>query len=508
VVAVNKSLTGLENFKKHATLKGHVEDKKSVKNYIGGTKKNVNFNLDESIESMKKTGSTTNGSKAFNMSESTRFRLTEDEKNEMINDIFVDFAYGLVEIFTNQSFNMQRIKPLDFSDLKKKIQDAKVSYKQLTKEEKKLYIAKLLDLKAKQKIEKARRVEELKLPGVKQQILKIKNEAAGGPRLNFYIPFNSEEIEMAKCCILNSWEFPPPTYFDPFFVFTKPTTVKKSLMIDTHMIESKEKSDKEKSVTTKDKDKDKDKLDDSNDSIDAKTTNKSGWNKEIYLQLLHYNVEQFKEYEEPLKRVQGNWINFVEFNNIMNNYIVLHNSKFYKHSLVIDNNWYNYKTESYESSYDNKVFLLSPSESLNNNLKKNADKKCVLVVFEPNYSSNKDFENIDSYIIIQIFNHEGSQISNEICLKTHFSTFQCDYLEPEEKYYFVVKNEVTPFGYNLTIHSDHSIEALSTLTYLKQEKQLADYSFKHEHPAIKANSFYLLMKLKIDVSQPNYKINH
>lgn len=412
-----------------------------------------------------------------------------------------DFAYGLVEIFTNQNFNMQRLKPLDFSDLKKDYQDAKVSFKQLTKDEKKVYKAKIHDLLSKHKEEKARRIEELKLSGMKHKILKIKNDAFRGTTLNFYLAFNNDEIEMAKICLLNSWDFPPPTFFDPFFIFKKKSTVvdpKKEIIEkvkDDKIAQNKESKEKES--------KDKEKLDDTLDSNEpAKSpTKSSGWSRDIYLQLLHNNIDIYNDPKEPLKRIPGHWINYSEFSNLMNNYIILHNTKYYKNSLVIDNNWYNFKNEIYEPNFDNKVFLLSPPSdtSYNNNCKTNEDKKSLLIVFEPNYSRNKNFSNIGSYITIQIINKNGEEATDEICLKDHFSTMQLDILEPNRKYYLLIKDEVTPLGYNLTLYSDYDIEAINTLTFLKNEKKMIDYNFKNEHPPIKANSFYLLMKLKLEV---------
>ena len=56
------------------------------------------------------------------------FELRNWNLNEKVNDqIYSDFAYSIVEIFYSNEFNMKRLKPVDFSDLRKKIQDAKVS---------------------------------------------------------------------------------------------------------------------------------------------------------------------------------------------------------------------------------------------------------------------------------------------------------------------------------------------------------------------------------------------
>ena len=50
--------------------------------------------------------------------------LKQVSLNEKVNDqIYSDFAYSIVEIFYSNEFNMKRLKPVDFSDLRKSLKN-------------------------------------------------------------------------------------------------------------------------------------------------------------------------------------------------------------------------------------------------------------------------------------------------------------------------------------------------------------------------------------------------
>ena len=54
-------------------------------------------------------------------------------------NIIVNYAYSINDFFSNGNFNMNRLKPLNFSDLKRNLKDTNVVYKQLSEKEKKEY---------------------------------------------------------------------------------------------------------------------------------------------------------------------------------------------------------------------------------------------------------------------------------------------------------------------------------------------------------------------------------
>lgn len=137
--------------------------------------------------------------------------------NEALNrkDILHNFVYSILEFFDNKKYNMDRLRPLDFSDLKKIVKDAQPSgvYKRLSVAEKKKYLTNLLDMKNKQIEIKNKRIEEIKMVGKQLYFVKIKNECVGIPKFDFFIPYCDYDIYMVKKCILNSWFLPPPAYY-------------------------------------------------------------------------------------------------------------------------------------------------------------------------------------------------------------------------------------------------------------------------------------------------------
>ena len=58
--------------------------------------------------------------------------------------LICDVGYTLLEIFQCGNFNMSKLKPIDFSDMKL---DIKVKYKQMSPEEKAVYLEKIKDIK-------------------------------------------------------------------------------------------------------------------------------------------------------------------------------------------------------------------------------------------------------------------------------------------------------------------------------------------------------------------------
>ena len=51
-------------------------------------------------------------------------------------NIIVNYAYSINDFFSNGNFNMDRLKPLNFDDLKRNLKDSNVVYKQLSESEK------------------------------------------------------------------------------------------------------------------------------------------------------------------------------------------------------------------------------------------------------------------------------------------------------------------------------------------------------------------------------------
>ena len=127
--------------------------------------------------------------------------------------IYYDFAYSVVETFNNYEFNMQRVKPIDFSDLKK---EKGKDWKHMSKEEKKKYREDKKETTRKMKEIAVSRIEEFQRPGKEYFFVKLRNSIIG-KGLNFYIPFSEYEVLVAQRCIYNGWDFPPVEYFETTF---------------------------------------------------------------------------------------------------------------------------------------------------------------------------------------------------------------------------------------------------------------------------------------------------
>jgi hypothetical protein len=377
---------------------------------------------------------------------------------------------------------MIRTKLLDFSDLKMKIQQAKVNYKELSREEKKNYIQGIMELKAKQKEEKLKRIEDLKLKGKKITFVKIKNESSNSQSLTFILEYSNEEIEMAKKCLLNKWEFPPPSFFEHYF------QQKHTNFPDLY--------------------------DDYLKSPKKSTTINSGWNKETYLQLI--GNEQFSNEQEPLQKFAGAWVDYEEFKSLFKKFIVLHNPKFYRTQIKLDDNWYNYVNDVYEPNPDFQVFNILPitntsTDYLSNNNKLNKLNSCLLILFEPNIDKNLQLIDIPFYIIMDLLDNQGNSIIENINLTSFYHAYQIDTLSPTKEYFLVIKSLISPFGYHLSLFSDHGIETLSYNNYLKRIRNYYSYSLRIEHSSIEKNKYFLLMRAVFKVSQRcklNYQLKY
>ncbi len=388
------------------------------------------------------------------------------------NQIYSDFAYSIVEIFCSDDFNMARLKPIDFSDLKRKILDARVSYKQLSKEDKKNYIQNLKDLKSKQNEEKTKRLDELKKPGNKFFLMKVKSDCIDrkSPPLNFQLEFSDKEIEMAKLCMANSWNFPPPNFFT-----------------DTYMTSHDVSSDNGP--------------EDPKARHDIQSLN---WTEEFYKeQILLNDLVKYENYKNINSRMKGLWMTIKKFSEIFKYFIVLHNPTFYPYEMTINNLYINFNQDLYSPDPEYSVFHLSPGKAETSNNKENLKNSCVLLLFEANTSSQMNFHSdkfrdINYYVILDILNSNCQSILQNriLCLSQFFSVFQYDYLNPEEHYYLIIKGSISPFGYHMKILSDHIIENLSYQSFLKMTQNYTSHSFNIQIPPIKENQFYLLARMK------------
>ena len=143
--------------------------------------------------------------------------LLKKSKEQLNNRVYTGLLYSIVELFNNKEFNMNRLLPIDFSDLRELMKNFNTTnvFKQLSRAEKREYIKKLKDIKTIQKEEKTKRIENLKLKGKKYFSIKIENHSVEEP--TFITNHNDEEIQMTKKCLTNNWDYPPIRYLNEVY---------------------------------------------------------------------------------------------------------------------------------------------------------------------------------------------------------------------------------------------------------------------------------------------------
>ena len=415
-------------------------------------------------------------------------------------NIIVNYAYSINDFFSNGNFNMNRLKPLIFDDLKRNLKESNVVYKQLSEEEKKEYILKRKKLKEKQLILKNQKIEELQYEGKPFLIIKIKNNSIGQYDLNSVLYYSEKEIFMAKKCMLNNWKFPPPDFFNDFFKRTD------------KLLEEEEKSNNElrlkqqkilmKYQNNPNLKKEQEDLIILNEP-QKKKINDFDWTRKDYIyNLLDNNLSKFESTEDHpikdpiLKTSGGNWMSFSDFISLFNAFLVLHNPNalFNGSNLCVDNNWKDYKIDCYEPQ-DHFMVL-----KLNNEEIEDKDKIFAgFIIFEPNDDKTLASKNkINNYIIIDIVDEENNIIFKNITMNKFYSTHHIENLKGGLNYYIIIRGGIFQFGYVLQLYSEgHKIENMTYQNYLIQTLGYQNTIAKIEHPLINNENFYLLARLRI-----------
>ena len=415
-------------------------------------------------------------------------------------NIIVNYAYSINDFFSNGNFNMDRVKPLNFDDLKRNLKESNVVYKQLSESEKREYILRRKKLKEAQLSFKNQRIEQLQNEGKPFLIIKIKNNSLGQYDLNSVLFYSEKEIFMAKKCMLNNWKFPPPEFFNDFFrrtdlLLEEETKLNEELKLKQQKIILKY----EKNPNLKKNEEDLIIL----NELPKKKITDFDWTRQDYIYLLLDNkLSQFENSEEHvirdpiLKTSGGNWMSFSDFMTLFNAFLVLHNPNalFSGSNLCVDNNWKDYKIDCYEPMDDFMVLKLSNEEI------ENKDKIFTgFIIFEPNDDKTLPSKNkINNYIIIDIVDEENNTIFKNITMNKFYSTHHIENLNGNLNYYIIIRGGIYQFGYVLQLYSEgHKIENMTYQNYLIQTLGYQCATAKIEHPLINNEHFYLLARLRI-----------
>lgn len=487
--------------------------------------------------------------------------VNNESKTNYREDIIINFIYSVCDFFNNKKFNMERLRPLDFSDLKKLVNDAQPPgmYKRLSGEEKKKYLSNLLETKNKLIEIKNQRIEDVKKEGKQMFLIKIKNKCIGIPKFDFYIPYNDYEIYIVKKCLLNSWFLPPPSYYlerfskstgeeekndelnasKKFFKIFFPISLNNKNLLDLlskniHLYLKKEWLEEDKYFShhkqeNKKISKDVEEKESENNhnetnlyppnpnlKIDISNTGKSLHHKKkkINSETMHTLLNDYTDYStqalEPIMNSKGSgvWLNYPEFKKYFNSCVFFFNPKMFKNILNLDNNW-NYNYDCYEFNYNFSIIYLHlddadiPNHFFKNNL------SSLFIVFEPNDSNCENTLEIDYYADFDLVDSStGKIIREKIHLTNFYSNIFIEEMDCRKSYFLILKSFMTPFGFNLTLFSDHNMEYMNYDTYIKNFANFVSQKFNMDYLLIEKNKNYLLGKFSIkSCEQVKFKIN-
>ena len=439
--------------------------------------------------------------------------------------IICDVGYTLLEIFQCGNFNMKRLKPIYFGDMKL---DIKVKYKQMSPEEKAIYLDQIKELRIKQKKEKENRTNKYLDIGTNILCLKFTNESDCDNEKKVYqieTLYNLREIEAAKFCIKNNFAFPPEKYFESTFIpklskdeetgeinfWTKNFYHKllknyfkaKEEEIKLMLEEQKrlERLKKEEEAKKKGEEYYPEEDDDNNEE-------------ENQLNLLQEFEEKSVTFNEDLNKsiesiIPGTWMPYDSFRECFDNFILFKNMDEFKNHLVIDNIWYNYDKDIYEEKENSNIIHLTKIDSENNRnnnpeINNILEESELYVVFEPNsekskksvsselsYEINEETKKGNKYndlvfsisIVvyeIDLSNKKASKIASYL-LKDYFSIININLSKltknPENKEYFIniQGGGLCPFGYHLQFLSNsYTLENYSFTQFLCDFKNFTE----------------------------------
>jgi hypothetical protein len=408
------------------------------------------------------------------------------QTNIKFNQILEGTLYSVFELFTNKEFNMTRLKILDFSDLKKRMKESKLSYKILDKEEKKIYIHQMIELKTILKLEKFKRIDALKNSGETYNCLKMKNNSCG-VEISFKDSLTDEEFEMAKKCVLNNWKFPPSYFFDRNFMSRGRSN---ESLVDNFSCNS---PSPKKNVSIKY----------SEEVLENKENSRLRY-KDIYNQLTAADNHKNFPILEPLEREEGEWVRMSDFLSNFNSLIILHNPKYYSYSLQVDCNWYNYKSDLHEIDEDCRVFKLTPSEEMkkakdfyDNNNKFNPFDSCVLIYASLNNENTITFSQSHFYIHFDLIN-SNKHLKETFKLDINKKSLQIDNLKIDNEYYLVIRDCLAPSGFHLSLNSSHNITKLSYSKYLVDQLNFKLHKFILDRNNIQKNKVYVMSRFIVN----------
>ena len=483
-------------------------------------------------------------------------------------NIISNYVYPINDFFTNEDFNMRRLKFMDFSDLERVLNDRKVQFKQLALNEKKQYLIARKELKIKQIEEKNKRLNELKEKGNEYVLLKITDRAVDAPEIEFFKEYNENEINLAKKCLLNNWMFPPVEFFENDFK-RREEMKRQQWLLALSMAKDKkdeEESNTQKEVSVKKKKKKilnltRSRKDETlinanavNQQVEDTVNNNMGneiitqqqvvqqqqsqqlqqpqqhkkkkkkygpfaWNQELYVEYIGGNTDIYKTNNiEPMHSlIPGKWLTtsdmMLNFNKLL---IIQNHNKIYHNKILADNNWNYYTTDSFESLAEYNSFILTYDRTSKDEDDPLDKEYSLLIIFEPFNEEMQEhidcraiFQPFISFDLINISNGMEIPIQSNILLNKFYSIYTYTHLNRNEIYLIKIVGGTFPMGYVLQVMTEnHNIRNLTHDQYLKEYQHYTLTSFHCEHPIIEQDKFYLISRIAVLVNDDDSSNNN
>ena len=452
--------------------------------------------------------------------------------------LICDVAYTILELFQCGIFNMDRLKPIDFSDMKL---DIKVKYKQMSPDEKAKYLEKIKDLKIRQKKEKIVRIAKYMENGSNMLFIKITNESILKEVKKAYeieTLFDLREIEAAKLCIKNNYFFPPENYFENTFI-PKLTKDEETGEVNFwtknfyHRLLKGYFKEEEKKIQEKEEKEQKEEKEKEKEEKDEK--------KNLFQEFEDKSMEFNNELSNLVNNIRkGTWMRYNVFKNCFNNFILFKSMNKFKYNLNIDNIWYNYEKDIFEENENSKIIFLERDESIDliqtNNTQNILKEKELYLIFEPNsekntksvssemsYERNEEtklgnkFNDLNYFVTISIYEvTEGKSVNKikTLTLKDYFNVYNIDISEfqksKDSKSFFIsIQSGLNPFGFNLEFLSNYyKLENYSFNQFLIEYKNYHEKRINIIHPVLPKGNFFLIKTFRIEFKKEDEDKNN
>ena len=400
------------------------------------------------------------------------FMIQQNEKAiELFMDkIFIGVIYDVVEFFNNNFFNMNRLLPIDFSDLRAMLKNFNSNnvFKQLSREEKKQYIHELKQIKKQQREEKYKRIESLKKNGKRYYSIKIHNSAVSEP--NFLKEHTDEQIEMTKKCLVNDWKFPPIDYLEHVYEIMH-------LQIEKNEHEHEQEHEHEEEHHEHHE--------------HHKKKKPYTWSKDVYMHLINNDTEQYNQPKQPLIRNEGSWVEPKDFFECFDSFIMLNNPKIFQTNFYWDNLWYDTK-DILSVNPQNKVLHLIPNE--------NTNKSTMLINFSVNSDNKFKLRDI-AYAIhfLLLKKDERLEEGKLITLQSFFGSKHIDQLNIKDEYFLIFLGGLYPNGFYMKFFTDFVIEPIKYSDYLSEFNGYTKQTFSIEQPNLSQDELYVLLRVSVKI---------